>query len=346
MRRKNLCMSIAAAASMLALAAFTGDRSVRTIEASAAQTPETEPRLIAGAGRVEPLSEEIQVGADLHGRIRAVLVEEGQRVQKGETLAILDNGDYQARVALAEATVREHEAAVERLRNGSRPEQRYEAEAHLREADAILANAQAERERKTRLFQAELISRMEFDAAEREYQVARARSAATGERARLVRDETRPEDLRRAMAELDRARAQLEEARALLAKTYITAPVAGAILRTIMRPGEAITALSNQPVLTMGDCSRLRVRVDVDETDVARVKVGQRGWIRADAYGERRFAATVVRIGRALGRKNVRTDEPEEKNDRKILETLLELEPGAPLPVGLRVDAYIDPRQL
>ncbi len=338
MTRRNLFIAVVVVLA-LAASAFRGG----PVEASVGSTPE-EPRLIAGAGRIEPLSEEIQVGADLYGRIRSVLVEEGQRVRKGETLAILENGDYQARVALAEATVRERDAAVERLNNGSRIEQRFEAEAVLREADAILANAQAERERKSRLFHGELISRMEFEAAEREYEVAKARSAAARERSRLVRDETRPEDLRRAIAELDRAKAQLEEARAMLAKTYITAPVDGTVLRQKMKAGEAITALSNQPVVTMGDCSRLRVRVDVDETDVARVKVGQNAWVRADAFGERKFQARVVRIGRVLGRKNIRTDEPGEKNDQKVLETLIELEAGVSLPVGLRVDAYIDPR--
>jgi HlyD family secretion protein len=51
----------------------------------------------------------------------------------------------------------------------------------------------------------------------------------------------------------------------------------------------------------------------------------------------------VVRVGQQLGPKNVRTDEPAEKVDTKILETLVELAPGAPLPDGLRVDAFIVP---
>jgi ABC exporter DevB family membrane fusion protein len=312
----------------------------REVKANSQEKPE---RLIAGAGRVEPLSEEIQVGADLYGRIRRVLVEEGQQVRKGETVAILVNDDYQARVALAEASVREHEAALDRLRNGSRPEQRLESEAQFRESEAILANAQADRERKTRLFQGELISRMEFEAAEREFRVAQARSAAARERASMVRDQTRPEDLRRAEAELERSRAQLAEAHAMLAKTLVTSPIDGVVLRKKMKEGESITALSNQPVIVVGDCSRLRVRVDVDETDVARVRLGQTAWVRADAYGSTRFAGKVVRIGRILGRKNIRSDEPAEKTDQKVLETLIELDPGVNIPIGLRVDAYIDP---
>jgi HlyD family secretion protein len=87
----------------------------------------------------------------------------------------------------------------------------------------------------------------------------------------------------------------------------------------------------------------LRVRVDVDETDVSKVQVGQRADVTADAYGTKKFWGHVVRLGQQLGPKNVRTDEPTARVDTKILETLVELDPGAQLPDGLRVDAYIVP---
>jgi HlyD family secretion protein len=99
-------------------------------------------------------------------------------------------------------------------------------------------------------------------------------------------------------------------------------------------------------VFTVADTRRLRVRADVDETDVARIAVGQPAWVTADAYGSRRFEGTVVRVGSVLGRKNIRTDEPAEKQDTKVLETLIELAPDARLPVGLRVDVFIgEPRR-
>jgi len=97
-------------------------------------------------------------------------------------------------------------------------------------------------------------------------------------------------------------------------------------------------------VFTVADMRRLRVRVDVDEHDVARVAAGQPAWVTADAYGGRRFEGTVVRVGSLLGRKNIRTDEPAEKVDTRVLETLIELSANARLPVGLRVDAFIGAR--
>ena len=92
----------------------------------------------------------------------------------------------------------------------------------------------------------------------------------------------------------------------------------------------------------MADVSRLRVRVEVDETDVGRVALDAPAWVSAAAFGEQRFAGRVIRIGQALGRKQVFTEEPRERVDTKVLELLLELAPGAALPVGLRVDATIE----
>lgn len=61
----------------------------------------------------------------------------------------------------------------------------------------------------------------------------------------------------------------------------------------------------------------------------------------AEAYGVQRFSGHLIRVGKILGRKNVRTEEPSERVDTKILETLMELHPGQKLPVGLPVDAYV-----
>jgi hypothetical protein len=92
----------------------------------------------------------------------------------------------------------------------------------------------------------------------------------------------------------------------------------------------------------MADDAVLRVRLDVDETDVSKLKVGQRAYVTAEAYGDHKFWGTVVRVGRILGKKNIRTDEPSEHVDTKILETLVELDRGERLPLGLRVDSFLE----
>src|SRR5262249_3453147 len=106
--------------------------------------------------------------------------------------------------------------------------------------------------------------------------------------------------------------------------------------------GELVSTESGESLIfVMADTSRLRVRADVDESDVAKLAVGERVWVHADAYGDRRFGGGVTRGGQSLGRKNIRTDEPTEKRDTKILETLVDLDPDVQLPLGLRVDVFI-----
>ena len=341
MNRKYVTLGTLALAGAALAFVVASQRAARATTPAPAGSAQRETGYVVSAGRVEPQSEEIRLGPQMDGVLKAVVVEEGQEVRRGQVVAVLDNGDYSARVALARAALAEAEAALDRLRNGSRIEERGEADALVREAQAQVDVAASERERRRVLVDRGAASRSEFDLVDRDWRTAQARLEAARQRAAVVHQSTRPEDLRRAEAELASARARVLEAEALLDKTILRAPINGRILRKIRKAGESVSANGTTPVVAMGDCSRLRVRADVDETDVARLKIGQAAFVKAEAYGDRKFTGRIVQIGQALGRKTVRTDEPTERVDTKILETLIELDPGQTLPVGLRVDAFI-----
>ena len=305
--------------------------------------PQSKDWLISGPGRVEPYSEDGKMGAELSGRLKSVLVEEGDRVQKGQLLAELVNDDYRAQLASAEAQVRQKEAELRKVFNGARIEERREAFSSVEEAKAVMANADAEMRRHQKLFEAGVISQEEADRYTKEYEVAKAQYHQKVESHTLIDEETREEDRSMARANLEDAKAKLAEARALYAKTFIRSPIDGTILRRHHRAGESVSngLTSPDPIFTLGDTHALRVRVDVDEADVSKLAVGQRAYVTADAYGDKKFWGHVMRIGRELGRKNIRTDEPTERVDTKILETLIQLDDGASLPIGLRVDSFI-----
>jgi HlyD family secretion protein len=91
----------------------------------------------------------------------------------------------------------------------------------------------------------------------------------------------------------------------------------------------------------MGDTSKLRVRMDVDERDIGKVRPGGAVVIRVNAYAGVDFAGTIAELGRRMGRKNVRSDDPAERNDTKILEVLIDLQRTDGLVVGQRVTAYV-----
>ncbi len=311
--------------------------------AAAAPATTRDPAVVAGPGRVEPVSEEVEVAAEISGRLVDVLGDEGDAVAAGGVLARLESRDYAARVGAAEARLQMARAERLRLVNGARPEERREAQAALAQAEAALAHARLEADRHHRLWAGGAVARDAVDRADRDLAVAAARHREAAERAATVDADARADERARADAAVALAESNLAEARAAFAKTEVRAPFDGVVLRRHRHPGESVSTDSPAPaIVTVADTRRLRVRVEVDERDIAGLMVGQRGWVTASAYGATRFPGTVVRVGAVLGRKAIRTDAPSERTDTKVLETLLELAPGTTLPIGLRVDAFLE----
>jgi len=299
---------------------------------------------VAGPGLVEPLSESVKVGAELTGKLQSVLADEGDAVKKGQVLAVLVNDDYRAAVLAAQANLADKQANLEKVVHGARQQERAEALAAASEAEANMKNAQADMQRRERLYQKGVVSREETENFENQYNVAKARYDAAREHYRLVDAEARSEDVSMGQAQVQLAQAQLAEDKARYEKTFIRSPLSGVVLRRHHRAGETIVSSNSNPdpVFTLGDCKVLRVRMDVDEADVSGLRLGERAYVTARAFGDRRFWGKVVQIGEQLGKKNVQTDEPAEHVDKKILETLVQLDGALGLPVGLRVDGYIE----
>lgn len=339
---------IALAGLLALLAALAAGLALRRGDAPPSSSPSPAARPADGArvvatapGRVEPVGEERDVAAELRGRLLRVHVDEGDQVRAGQVLAELSGDEYRARVRQTRALVAQREAELARLIAGARAQERREAEALVREARAALEQARLDLARRAPLARSGVASTETVDRARNDVAAAEARLAARVERLALIEAGARDEDLEIARALLDLARGQQAEAEAFLDKTVLRSPVDGVVLHRFRREGEAVSDQPPAPIVKLGDLSRLRVRVDIDETDIARIAVGQPAYVTADAWPGMRFDGTVLRLGQRLGRKTLRTDDPTERNDSKILETLIELAPGTRLPAGLRVDVFV-----
>jgi len=311
-----------------------------------AQTPprlieQVKPGTIAALGIVEPVSEEREIAFDVKGKLAEVLVDEGDPVKAGAIVARLENADLKARLDAAEATVRLRDGELRRLVNGARPEERQEARAALDEAEAAYGLAKSEIVRRSQLADKGVVSAQLLDQGRTALAIAEAKRAGLRERLTMIMGPPREEDVAIAEAQLGVARAQAAEAQAQLERTYLRAPIDGTVLRLFKRTGEAVSETPVTPVMDIGDTHRLRIRTEVDEADVARVAIGQQAIAKADAYGERAFTGTVSRISSRFGRKRIETEAPTEKHDTRVLEVLIELEEGTPLPIGLRLDVLI-----
>ncbi len=309
---------------------------------AARDLPAPAPRtIIAALGRIEPASEEIRVAAAMTGRLAEVALDEGQPVRRGQVVATLENDDHLARMQAAAANVGVARAALDRVINGARPSEREEAAAAVREAQAVLARAEREAGRQQGLADKRLASGQDLDNARSDLDVARAQVARTQAHLAVVDSPAREDEQAGAAAELALAQARLAEARALYEKSFVRSPIDGVVLRRFRRAGEQVTEMGDTPILAVGDLSQLRVRAEVDEADIDLLRLGQDAYIEAAAYGERRIPGKIVRIGKLMGRKQIASDDPAERKDSRVLEVLIDLEPGIAIPVGLRVDAFI-----
>lgn len=303
------------------------------------------PSVASANGVVEPAHPEVRVGAAVGGRIARIAVREGQRIAEGDVIAELDRRVEAAALAAAEADVLAARAELDRAVRGSRAEDigAARAEAEAARARAVLARGVAARTETAAAGGA--LTGDELDRVRREAESAEALARGAEARAQAAIAGSRREDIQLARARLVGAEARRDQAAAIHARMLVIAPSAGEVLQLPYRVGEYYQAVSqggaSEPFAVLGDTTRLRVRLDVDERDIGRLVVGAKTLVRASAFPGKDYLGTVVEIARRMGRKNVRTDDPVERNDTKILEVVVALDAASPLVVGQRVTGYV-----
>jgi len=291
----------------------------------------------AAPGRVEPRSGQIRVGATASGRITDVMVRVNDRVVEGEVLLKLDDVEARARLVAADA----------------------ELAARKRERDAQPATAGREDLRKAEdgVFAAEravMNARFELDDM-----LAAARTSGDGTsqaRKRLsdARDRLKQEQASFAVAQakggvpgpnrfeagVTAARADVSMAEALLDKTRVRAPTSGTVLQLNAKIGE-IAAPSPELVLAaIGDVSVLRVRAEVDEADVSKIKVGQRAVIRSNSYPGQEFEGKVTELAPLLAMPRMGSRGARRPTDVEVMEVMIDIDRAAILLPGMRAEAF------
>ncbi|MEM6753642.1 MAG: ABC exporter membrane fusion protein [Cyanobacteria bacterium P01_C01_bin.38] len=135
--------------------------------------------------------------------------------------------------------------------------------------------------------------------------------------------EIRPVDIRAAKTEVDNAKAALKQATTNLEQSYIRAPIAGQILKIHTREGEQI---SSQGIAEIGKTQQMMVVAEVYQTDIKKVKLGQKALIRGQAFsGE--LQGEIAQIGLQINRQNVFSNEPGENLDRRVVDVKIRLNP-------------------
>jgi len=207
----------------------------------------------------------VDISSDISARVTELLIDEGEDVEEGQELLRLDPSRYEAAVNRSRATLMQSQAAVAQSR-------------------ANFGRAEREADRKETLWARDslLVSRQELENARTDLEVQRSLLAS-------------------ADFGVSQAQAALDEARDQLSKTVIVAPMAGRVTRLNVEEGETvIVGTMNNPgslVLTISDLSVMEVVLEVDETDVPEITLGDRATVDLDAFPDLEFPGLVTEIG-------------------------------------------------
>ena len=121
-------------------------------------------------------------------------------------------------------------------------------------------------------------------------------------------------------------------------KLSVKVPTVGGSLEMLRLP--CVNAAAGPPIISVGDVSALRVRAEVNEQDLGRIRVGQAVLVRAGAFHGREFDGRVSSIARVVGPSRINSGDPRKFSDVDVLEVLVDLPNPGPLVVGEQVDVY------
>jgi len=230
---------------------------------------------VAATGKIYPETE-VKIAPEVSGEIIELHCSEGDSVHKGDLLVKINPAIYNSMVNQAVASVEQTKAGAANARQMTT------------QAESQYKLAQETFERNKKLYQEKVISELEFQQSLASFESAKATWEAAESSAKG------------GVYNIQGAQAGLSQAQENLLKTTITAPTAGIISELNVKKGERVVGtaqMAGTDMLTIADLSRIEVRVDVSETDISKVKIGDTTTVEADAYRNRKFIGVVSKIG-------------------------------------------------
>jgi HlyD family secretion protein len=231
---------------------------------------------VSATGKIQP-KRQVSISANQMGRVTRVSVEEGDRVKVGQFLLEIDPRSLEGQLARGEASVAAAESSLQRVRSA------------VEQAKAALDLARLNFERQQELWKGGLTTRQEFERAQNE--VVRAEADY---KANLQEIQTSEQRIKQEQASLSTTKYDLTQ-------VIISSPMDGIVTRRNIEEGEtAVVGTMNNAgsqLLTIADMSQLEAEVEVDETDIPTVSLGQRARVTIDAVPNRTFRGHITEIG-------------------------------------------------
>jgi len=248
-------------------------------------------------GDIAPLMQ-VDLFPKVSGYLEKISVQMGDSVRQGQVVAQIDRAEFLEKVREIDAKVAQAKAQYAELEAGTRVEDIREAEEAVKQAQSRFNNAKLQRERILALYNRQVISKKELDVSEMDYNVTEAQLAGAEQRLKSLKEGARPEVRAAALGKLKEMEAILAQEQIRLQNTQIVAPFSGEIIRRNVDSGALVSP--STPLVTLVHLETLKVVANVLEKDIALVKVGMKVKVLPEAYPDKPFEGTIVRINKAL----------------------------------------------
>ncbi len=265
------------------------------------QAPNLGNVVLTAGGYIIP-RRRVEVSSKISGRVEELLIDKGDVVKKGQVLARLDDVEYRAQLSQARANKQAAEARLTQAVTGSRPEEVQRAQAAVEQADATVRSTQITLERAKSLSKSGVFAKQALDDAQSAYDVAVAQAKVARENFQLARLGPRKEEIDLARAQLAEAEANVKWLESQLDNTIIRAPVEGTVLDRLVEKGEMVTTGyvsgrgAKSAFVSLANLKELEVELDINESDIPRVHLGQECSVSPDSYPDRKYKAHVREI--------------------------------------------------
>jgi multidrug resistance efflux pump len=249
-----------------------------------AQHAETKHMFITAKGIVES-EERIDASSQVSSTISALLVKEGDQVKAGTPLVRFDDSKIQTKVKMAESSYFEAKSRLKELETGYRSEDVEMAKSRMQSADAQYMEARDEFERQKRLYEKDATTLVELRKAEEQFKRASAEFDESKTNMQKLKKGVRDEEIEQAKSSAERADSELRYYQASLKDYTLTSPFNGVVTEKFKHVGESVDV--GTPVLELVNPDKLRIRAELEETDVGKVKEGQSVEVTTDAYKDK-----------------------------------------------------------
>ena len=278
MTKKNIFIGIAAIVILGILMYFVVQKSKESDAKYVITTAKVEKggiiELVSATGRIQP-EREVKISPEVPGEIIELPIKEGMKVATGDLLININPDLYQSSVSRSRAGLNSAKANMAN------------SKARLAQAKARLKNSETDFNRQKQLNEDGVVSNADFDRVKSEYEVAKAEVIAA------------EESLHAAEYNIKSAEATVKEATDNLKRTTIYSPMDGTVSKLNVELGERVVGtaqMAGTELMRVADLTKMEVHVEVNESDIVRVKIGDKATVEVDAYLNRKFTGTVKEI--------------------------------------------------